>query len=455
MTGKDCFKAYDIRGIYPHEIDEDLAYRIGLAFVEVFKPKTVVVGRDVRLSSEPLAEALSKGICDGGADVYDIGLCGTEQVYFSVPYLNADGGIMVTASHNPSDYNGMKFVKHQSIPISADSGLNEIKDRVFSANLSVSNHKGKVINVDTETAYAKRLLTISDVDSLTPIKIVVNPGNGCAGRVVEILAEHLPNIDFLRINFEPDGSFPNGVPNPLLKENRGITSSAVVNHRADLGIAWDGDFDRCFFFDEEGNFIESYYIIGLIAEHLLTRHPCSKIIIDPRLTWNSIDIITKKGGQAIISKTGHAFIKERMRTEDAIYGGEMSGHHYFRDFYYCDSGMIPWLMVIGIMSRHKTSISHLVRKRQELFPISGEINRKVSDSKRVISEIETRYSQECVGTDYIDGLSMEFKDWRFNIRCSNTEPLIRLNVEAYQNADLCQSKTSEILSIVDKYLVGV
>jgi phosphomannomutase/phosphomannomutase/phosphoglucomutase len=444
----NCFKAYDIRGKVPDELNEDVAYRIGRAYADFLKPARVIVGRDVRLSSKTLADALARGLTDGGADVFDIGVCGTEQVYFATFHEKMDGGIMVTASHNPMDYNGMKLVREGSKPISGDSGLNEIKELVRSNSLAPKGNTGAVTSLNIDAAYVAHLLGYVDAAALRPLKVVVNAGNGCAGPVIDLLEKRLP-FEFIKVHHEPDGTFPNGIPNPLLPENRAATAEAVRSHGADAGIAWDGDFDRCFLFDEEGGFIEGYYIVGLLATALLAKQPGAKIIHDPRLTWNSIDMVTAAGGVPVMSKTGHAFIKERMRAEDAVYGGEMSAHHYFRDFAYCDSGMIPWLLVAEIMCRTGKRLSELVGERMRLYPASGEINRTLTDPRAAIERVKENYLSFTPAIDYTDGLSMEFPRWRFNIRCSNTEPVLRLNVESRGDDGLMREKTTELLRIID------
>lgn len=448
-----CFKAYDVRGKVPDELNEEAAYHIGRAYAAFINPKQVIVGRDNRLTSQSLAKALSDGLISRGADVFDIGLCGTEEVYFATFSEKMDGGIMITASHNPADYNGMKFVREDAKPISGDSGLNIIRD-IAQYESRVRSHqeskvKGKIYPLSLKEKYIEHLLGYVDRNVLKPYKIVVNAGNGCAGIIIDMLERHLP-FSFVKINHEPDGTFPNGVPNPLLPENRDATIDAIKDHNADIGIAWDGDFDRCFLFDEKGNFIEGYYIVGLLSSAMLTKHPQSKIIHDPRLTWNTIDIVKRAGGISVMSKTGHAFIKERMRAENAVYGGEMSAHHYFRDFAFCDSGMIPWLMVTELMSETGKPLSDLVGERMSLFPVSGEINRKLENPQEVIKFIEDKYKKDAVLIDYTDGLSMEFSDWRFNLRCSNTEPVVRLNVEAKGSKQLMGQKTEELLNILDK-----
>ncbi len=445
-----CFKAYDIRGKYPDELNEDLAFKIGCAYAEVVRPKRVVLGRDIRLSSAPLSKALTDGLTSMGVDVSDIGLCGTEQVYFATARLKAGGGIMVTASHNPAVHNGMKFVREGAVPISGDSGLRDIEQLVCCGTFKPASEKGQTSLADISEAYIEHLLSYINPQRLKPLKIVVNAGNGCAGLIIDSIEPYLP-VHFIKINHNPDGTFPNGVPNPLLPENRDVTANAVKDHKADLGLAWDGDFDRCFFFDEKGRFIEGYYIVGLLAEEMLRRQPGAKIILDPRLRWNTIDIVTSMGGTPIVSKTGHAFIKERMRQEDAFYGGEMSAHHYFKDFYYCDSGMIPWLIVAEMLSRSGRTLSELIDQRIRLFPCSGEINREVSDPKTVMQKVRETFERDCTKMDYIDGLSMEFRDWRFNLRASNTEPLIRLNVESRGLTEVVIEKTAHLLRLIELY----
>ena len=454
-----CFKAYDIRGRIPDELNTDIAYRIGRAYAEHIRPDRVIVGRDIRLSSDEMAAAVIRGLQDAGVDVYDIGLCGTEEVYYATfAYQDAgqpmDGGIMVTASHNPKDYNGMKLVREQSKPVSGDTGLNDIKQLAqandFAAPVAQRGHV-KAVAIGAE--YTRHLLGYIDPLALKPLKIVVNAGNGAAGHVLDDLEAALQKVmpqpvEFIKIHHEPDGHFPNGIPNPLLPENRDSTIAAINAHQADLGIAWDGDFDRCFLFDETGRFIEGYYIVGLLAAAFLKQNPGAKIVHDPRLTWNTIDIVTGMSGVAVQSKTGHAFIKERMRLEDAVYGGEMSAHHYFRDFSYCDSGMIPWLLVIELISKSGKTLSQLVDQRMQLFPASGEINRTIAQPEAAIELVRQHYQQAAQQLDFTDGLSMEFADWRFNLRCSNTEPLVRLNVESRGDEALMQAKTAELLALL-------
>lgn len=446
MNELTCFKAYDIRGRIPDQLNEDVAYRVGRAYAEFLKPRRVVVGYDIRLSSPAMSAALTRGLNDAGVDVYDIGVTGTEEVYFATAHFEMDGGIAVTASHNPKDYNGMKLVKEGARPISGDTGLTDIKKLAETNEFSAGKRKGAIESLDHRTAYITRLLETVD-DNLLPLKIVVNAGNGGAGNVIDLLEPHLP-FEFVKIHHEPDGNFPNGVPNPLIVENRGVTIDAIKDAGADFGVAWDGDFDRCFFFDGAGRFIEGYYIVGLLAEAFLREDPHNKIVHDPRLTWNTIDIANTLGGQAVQSKTGHAFMKERMRLEDAIYGGEMSAHHYFRDFAYCDSGMIPWLRVAALMCKQGKSLAEMVDERIALFPASGEINRRIEDPAAVLKAIEDNYASENGTIDRTDGLSVEFESWRFNVRMSNTEPVVRLNVESRGDNALMEHKTAELLALM-------
>ena len=443
-----CFKAYDVRGRVPDQLNEEIARRIGRAFAEVVKPRQVVVGHDIRLSSESIKAAVTQGLLEQGVDVYDIGLCGTEEIYFATSHAGMDGGIAVTASHNPKDYNGMKFVREESRPISGDTGLFDIKALAERDEFTPAQKPGQLHALDTSAAYVQHLLSYVDVTSLKPLKIVVDAGNGGAGRVVDLLEPHLP-FEFIKLHHEADGNFPNGVPNPLLPENRTAAIEAVKKHGADMGLGWDGDFDRCFFFDEGGNFIEGYYVVGLLAEAFLKKQGPARVVHDPRLTWNTIDIVTSNGGEAIESKTGHAFIKERMRLENAVYGGEMSAHHYFRDFAYCDSGMIPWLLVAGLVCDSGQPLSELVSARVAAFPCSGEINRTIEDPASVLARVEEAYSGQAESVERVDGLSMSMGNWRFNLRMSNTEPVVRLNVESRGDHALMESKTAELLALID------
>jgi phosphomannomutase len=444
-----CFKSYDLRGRIPDELNSEIAYLVGRAYVEFLKPSKVVVGHDIRLSSPMICDALIDGLTDSGCDVYHIGECGTEEIYFATDHFDMDGGIVVTASHNPKDYNGMKLVREASKPISGDTGLEEIKQLVLANNFSDVQQKGSIIPLDHRAAYVDKLIEYINPANVKPLKIVTNAGNGGAGAIIDRLESSLP-FEFIKVHHQADGNFPNGVSNPLLEENRAPTIDAIQQHGADLGIAWDGDFDRCFFFDADGRFIEGYYIVGLLAQSFLDVDSDNSVIHDPRLTWNTIDIVNGCGGTAIQSKTGHAFIKERMRIENAIYGGEMSAHHYFRDFSYCDSGMVPWLLVVGLMSSKGRSLAELVNERMTMFPASGEINRRIDDPAAVIEAIERRFKDSSIAVDHTDGLSMEFADWRFNVRMSNTEPVVRLNVESRADEPLMQKKTAELLSLMSE-----
>jgi phosphomannomutase len=441
------FKAYDLRGRIPSELNEDVAYRVGRAYAEFVKPKKVVVGRDIRLSSELLGKALEQGLLDSGVDVHDIGLCGTEVVYYATFAREMDGGVMVTASHNPPDYNGMKFVREGSRPISGDTGLVDIRQIAEQGAFTKPARVGERFAVDIMPDYIEHLLSYVDRAKLKPLKVVVHAGNGGAGLIVDKLEPYLP-FEFIKVQHEPDGSFPNGVPNPMLAANHRAPVEALRKHGADCAISWDGDYDRCFFFDETGSFVEGYYIVGLLAAAFLQRHPGSRIVHDPRLTWNTLDIVQRLGGEAVQSKSGHAFIKATMREADAVYGGEMSAHHYFRDFSYCDSGMIPWLLVLQLMCTTGKPLSELVGERIRLFPASGEINRRVPDAKATIVEALERYQPMARSIDRTDGVSVEFDAWRFNLRSSNTEPLIRLNVESRGNEVLMRDKTQELLALI-------
>lgn len=448
--GLSCFKAYDIRGKVPEQLSAELAYEIALAFAAEIQPRSVVVGYDIRLESPEIAQSVRQGLLDAGVDVFDLGLCGTEEVYFNTPHLGADGGIMVTASHNPKGYNGLKMVRGGSRPISGDTGLRAIEKRVETGEFNTSSSPGKLIQAFDKTSYIDHLMTYIRPETWDRIKIVFNSGNGSAGAVIEQVVDRL-NVDATFVHLEPNGEFPNGIPNPLLVDNRESTSIAVVEAGADFGVAWDGDFDRCFFFDKEGVFIEGYYVVGLLAASVLNRHPGTKIIHDPRLTWNTIDIVEAKGGLPIQSKTGHAFIKESMRREDAIYGGEMSAHHYFREFNYCDSGMIPWLLVTQLLMDTGQSLSDLVAERIDMYPCSGEVNFRVEDIASTIEAVHAFYQHLTPALDRMDGLCMTFSDWRINIRASNTEPLLRVNIEARGSMSLVKSKLEEVSTIISNH----
>lgn len=444
-----AFKAYDIRGRVPEELNEDLARRIGVALAAQLAPGPVVLGHDVRLTSPALQDALAAGLRGTGREVIDIGLCGTEEVYFQTDHLGAAGGVMVTASHNPMDYNGMKLVKENARPISSDTGLFAISDAVAADSSEAQPPRAGQTAQHDKHAYIQHLLSYVDASKLKPLKLVVNAGNGGAGAIVDLLAPHLP-FEFIRMCHEPDGSFPNGIPNPLLPENRAATADAVREHGADFGIAWDGDFDRCFFFDHSGRFIEGYYLVGLLAKAILARHPGGKIVHDPRLVWNTVDMVEQAGGVAVQCKSGHAFIKEKMRAEDAVYGGEMSAHHYFREFAYADSGMIPWLLIAQLVSESGRSLADWVEDRMAAYPCSGEINFKVADAKAAVARVMEHFAAQSPRLDHTDGISADFGDWRFNLRSSNTEPLLRLNVEARGDAALMQVRTDEISRLIQQ-----
>ncbi len=450
MLSEKAFKAYDIRGVYPTEVNEEMAYKVGKVVAKMFQAKTVVVGHDIRLSGPDMVAALTEGFQHSGVKVLDIGQCGTEMIYFATAHLGADAGVMVTASHNPAEYNGMKIVREGARPVSGDTGLQDIAQQVVHGDIPTGQVAGTVLgtveHIDIMGDYTKHLLSYIDVEAMQPLKLIANPGNGGAGPIVQELAKSLP-FEFIYMNEEMDGSFPNGVPNPLLEQNRAATSQAVLTHGAQLGIAWDGDFDRCFFFDEKGNFIEGYYLVGLLAQVFLEKQPGAKIMYDPRLTWNTQEIVEAMGGSSVRCKSGHAFMKECMRENEVVYGGEMSAHHYFKDFSYCDSGMIPWLMVAELMSKTGCSLSQMVEERMEKFPCSGEINRKVEDSAKVFAAIEEIYGSEGK-LDKMDGISVDFPQWRFNVRASNTEPVVRLNVEARSDKQLLAAKTQELLNII-------
>ncbi|SMB29528.1 bifunctional protein (Includes: phosphomannomutase (Pmm); putative phosphoglucomutase (Glucose phosphomutase) (Pgm)) [Serratia proteamaculans] len=455
MEKLTCFKAYDVRGKLGEELNDDIAYRIGRAYGEFLKPKTVVLGSDVRLTSESLKLSLAKGLQDAGTDVIDIGMTGTEEIYFATSHLKADGGVEVTASHNPIDYNGMKLVREGSRPISGDTGLRAIQELAENNQFpEPAATRGSYVRQDVLGEYVTHILSYVDAKNFKPLKLVINSGNGAAGHVIDAIEAQLKSrgvpLEFIKVHHQPDGTFPNGIPNPLLPECRADTANAVREHGADMGIAFDGDFDRCFLFDEKGDFIEGYYIVGLLAEAFLQKQPGAKIIHDPRLSWNTIDVVSAAGGVPVMSKTGHAFIKERMRSEDAIYGGEMSAHHYFRDFAYCDSGMIPWLLVAELVSVKGQTLGQLVEDRIVAYPSSGEINIKLTQPAVSIESVKQHYLAQGGEADYTDGISMEFADWRFNLRSSNTEPVVRLNVESRENNVLMKEKVKELLDLLNE-----
>lgn len=454
MNKLTCFKAYDIRGKLGTELNEEIAYKVGRAYGQIYQPKTVVIGCDIRLTSEALKQATIRGLNDAGVDVLDLGMTGTEEVYFAAFHLDVQGGIEITASHNPMDYNGMKLVRENARPISADTGLKEIQSLAESEQFIEVEKKGSTQKYNILPEFIEHLLTYIDPSKIRPLKLVMNAGNGAAGHVVDAIEEkfkalNIP-VEFIKIHNHPDGTFPNGIPNPILVENRDSTRNAVLIHHADMGIAWDGDFDRCFLFDEKGQFIEGYYIVGLLAQAFLLKQAGEKIVHDPRLVWNTLDIIKQYQGIAVQSKSGHAFIKDVMREHNAAYGGEMSAHHYFRDFAYCDSGMIPWLLAILVVSETQQSLSSLVEGMIERFPCSGEINFKVEDTQKTIQKIFDHFADLNPAIDQTDGVSLDFGAWRLNVRASNTEPLLRLNIEsrADKNPKPMQDYVDELTQLI-------
>ena len=427
---------------------------MGRAYGQIYQPKTIVVGCDIRLSSEDLKQATIRGLNDAGVNVLDLGMTGTEEVYFGAFHLDVQGGIEITASHNPMNYNGMKLVRENARPIGADSGLKEIQALAESGDFVEVAQKGKIQSYNILPEFIAHLMTYINPTKIRPLKLVVNAGNGAAGHVIDAIeakfkALNVP-IEFIKIHHEADGTFPNGIPNPILVENRDSTRNAVLEHGADMGIAWDGDFDRCFLFDEKGQFIEGYYIVGLLAQAFLLKQSGEKIVHDPRLVWNTFNVIEQYQGQAIQSKSGHSYIKEKMREHNAVYGGEMSAHHYFRDFSYCDSGMIPWLLAVSVLSETQQTLSSLVEDMIAKFPCSGEINFKVADTQTTIQKIFDHYANQNPVIDYTDGVSLDFGAWRFNVRTSNTEPLLRLNIEsrADHNAKPMQSYVDELTQLI-------
>lgn len=453
MSSLTCFKAYDIRGRLGIDLDEDIAYRIGRAFAQALGAKTVVLGRDVRASSEALAAKVAQGLIDEGCAVLNLGLSGTEEMYFATTYFAADGGICVTASHNPMDYNGMKMVRAGSAPLDAATGLANIKALAERNNFPATEALGCITDVSeaARVAYVDRIISFVDIAALKPLKILVNAGHGTAGPTFDAITNRLADIgaplQFERLFHTPDGTFPQGIPNPLLPENRPATADAVRAEGADFGVAWDGDFDRCFFFDHTGAFIDGEYVVGLLAEAFLAKEPDATIVYDPRIIWNTQDIVAKAGGRAVKSRTGHAFIKQAMRDETAVYGGEMSAHHYFRDFVYCDSGMIPWLLIAELVSRHG-ALADLIAERKDAFPSSGEINFTLDDPQAAIDRVRAAFEQEALAIDEIDGLSFDCGNWRFNLRSSNTEPVVRLNVEARGDATLVADGVARVKALL-------
>jgi phosphomannomutase len=451
-----CFKAYDVRGELGVNLDRDICYRIGYAFGKVLKLKKCIIGWDARESSPELAESASRGLRDAGVNVMTLGLCGTEEMYFAVSHFMADGGIQITASHNPINYNGLKIVKSGSRPLDPETDLLEIKNYAENLDESTQSSQGSIKSISkvSRKAYVRKITSLVNVSSFYKMKVVVNSGNGAAGPTFDAIEETLKNnqsiIDFIKVSHKPDSSFPNGIPNPMLAENQKYTSEAVIRESADLGIAFDGDFDRCFFFDEHGKFVQGEYVIGLLVEVFLEKQREGIIVHDPRALWNIQETIEANGGQSVISKTGHAFIKQKMRETNAIYGAELSAHHYFRDFFYCDSGMLPWLLICELLGRSGKSLSELTRRRILMFPSSSECNFSVNNSNKIMKGISKFYRKESINTDYLDGISMEMKDWRFNLRSSNTENILRLNVESRGDQSLLRSKLVEISEMINR-----
>ena len=448
-----CFKAYDIRGKLGDELNPAIARRIGRAFAESLDARRVVVGRDCRASSEELASAVIAGLLATGCEVIDLGLCGTEEMYFGTTYLAADGGIEVTASHNPMDYNGMKMVKAGSAPLDPATEMAAVKALAESEAFSPARSGGTVQqDTTTRAAYVDRVLSFVDIAALRPLHILVNAGNGTAGPTFDAIADALAQkgapLRFTRMHHDPDGSFPNGIPNPLLLENQPMTADAVVAAGADFAVAWDGDFDRCFLFDQTGAFVPGEYIVGLLAEIFVAKEPGATIVHDPRVVWNTRDLVARAGGVAYQSKTGHAFLKQALRDTGAVYGGEMSAHHYFRDFMACDSGMIPWLLIAELIGRSGQSLADLLAARRAAFPSSGEINFRVGDAKACVARVRAAYQPQAILVDETDGLSLEFDAWRLNLRSSNTEPLMRLNVESRGDAALVADKVAAISAML-------
>lgn len=445
-----CFKAYDIRGRLGEELNPDVARTIARAFAEELGAKRVVLGHDPRASSAELAAAAAAGLMQAGAEVLVLGLCGTEEMYFATDHLGAEAGIEVTASHNPMDYNGMKLVGPGARPLTPVQ-FQAVKARAQAVDFTGAG-AGRLIPVDPRAAYVARLLSFVDLSALRPLKIVVNAGNGAAGPSFDALAAALQAagapLEFIRLHHAPDGAFPNGIPNPLLPENQPVTAEAVRAHGADLGVAWDGDFDRCFLFDETGAFVAGEYVVGLLAEVFLAKEPGAAVVHDPRVVWNTQDIVARAGGRAVMAPTGHAYLKAAMREHGAVYGGEMSAHHYFRDFMCCDSGMIPWLLVAELMGRSGQSLSALLAARRAAFPSSGEVNFTVADAKKIIGKIAYSYGAQAEDVDHLDGHSFDMGGWRFNLRASNTEPLLRLNVEAKGDAGLVALKVAELSAVI-------
>lgn len=452
MTALTCFKTYDIRGRLGVDLDAAIAYRIGRGFARALGAGRVVLGRDCRASSAELAQAVTAALMAEGVEVLDLGLSGTEEMYFATDHFGADGGICVTASHNPMDYNGMKMVRQGAAPLDAATGLAHIRALAEADDFGPARSgQRRDVSLAARAAYVGRVLSFIDVSALRPLRILVNAGNGAAGPTFDAIAAELAArgapLAFERMHHAPDGTFPNGIPNPLLPENQPPTAEAVRAAGADFGVAWDGDFDRCFLFDHAGDFIAGEYVVGLLAEAFLARNPGAAIIHDPRVIWNTCDVVGRAGGRAVQTRTGHAFVKQAMRDHGAIYGGEMSAHHYFRDFCHCDSGMIPWLLVAELVST-KGALRDLVAARVQAFPSSGEINFTLSDPKAALARVRAAYVPQAQTIDEMDGLSCDMGAWRFNLRSSNTEPVVRLNVETRGDTALLADQVAALRALI-------
>jgi phosphomannomutase len=446
VLSPSVFKAYDVRGVYPSELDEEGAYRVARAYAEHFEPASVAVGRDMRLSSPTVAASVIDGIADAGADVADLGLVGTEMLYHAVGELGLDGGICVTASHNPKEYTGMKIVRRGALPVGGDSGLAEIRTRA-EAGFGPSSRRGSVDAQDVWASFVSKVLSFVDPGAIRQLRVVVDAANGMAGVMLPPVLERLPQLDVVRCHFEPDGSFPNHEPNPLLPENREFIVAKVAEEKADLGVAYDGDADRCFFVDDTGEFVPGDFATALLAEAVLAKHPGEKVIYDVRASWAVPETISRAGGLPLASRVGHAFIKQRMRAEDAVFAGEVSAHYYFREFSQADTGVVPFLVVLELLSRSEEKLSALLRPYRERYFLTGEINTPVADVPLKLQELKERYVADGGRASHLDGLSIEFEDWHFNVRPSNTEPLLRLNLEALSEATMTE-KRDEVLGII-------
>ena len=446
MLDPKVFKAYDVRGIYPTELDEDGAYAIGRAYVEQFEPRKIAVGHDMRVSSPTVAKSLIRGATDAGADVLDLGLVGTEMVYFAVGDLELDGGVAVTASHNPKEYTGMKIVRRGALPVGGESGLLEIRDRAMAlGDTSGGQTPGQVKEYDVWPAYVERVLSFVDMSAIKPLRVVIDTANGMAGVMLPPVLERLP-VDAVRYFFEPDGTFPNHEPNPLLPENREFIIERTKADGADFGVAFDGDADRCFFVDDTGEFVPGDFVTALLAETVLEKQPASKIIYDLRASWAVPETVERSGGTPLVNRVGHAFIKHRMREEDAAFGGEVSGHYYFRDFSQADSGVVPFLLMLELVSKRDRKLSEILRPLRERYFITGELNTPVSDVAVKLQELQERFGREGE-VSHLDGISVDADDWHFNVRPSNTEPLLRLNLEA-RSEELMERKRDEVLDVI-------